>query len=223
MQCTVEIFFDGCWRKAGFFEPDERQLNLGVAGGGRFDYDIDYAVRYIGQPYCQVGVRYPVNFELYRELMWPAFLLDLLPSGAGRRVWVKRLGLIDNEGADWQLLLNGAGNPPGNLRIREACGRPLLDHPGFTREEIINRHEDFIEYAEKNGALVAGATDVQGEAPKFLMNRDFRGKWHADGALPDSAVEKLPETMRQCGVDDFLIERLAGRVQEISKDLLDVS
>ncbi len=191
MKCTVEIFFDGCWRKAGFFEPDENQLDLGVSGSGRFDYDIDYAVQYIAQSYCQVGVRYPVNFELYRETSWPMFLLDLLPSGAGRRVWIKRLGLVDNEGADWHLLLNGAGNPPGNLRIQEASRRLLVDHPGFTKGDVVDRYEDFIEYAETNGALVAGATDVQGEAPKFLMNRDRRGRWHADGALPDSEIEKF--------------------------------
>ena len=124
MKCTVEIFLDGRWLKAGFFEPDASQLNLGVGGSGRFDYDIDYAVKYIGQSYCQVGVRYPVNFELYRESTWPAFFLDLLPSGAGRRVWIKRLGLVDNESADWYLLLNGAGNPPGHLRVREASERP---------------------------------------------------------------------------------------------------
>ena len=191
MRCTVEIFLDGRWLKAGFFELDESQINLGAGGSGRFDYDIDYAVKNIDQPYCQVGVRYPVNFELYRESRWPAFLLDLLPSGAGRRVWVKRLNLIDNESADWSLLLKAAGNPPGNLRIREASERSLVDHPGFEKSDIVNRHEDFIEYAEKNGALVAGATDVQGEAPKFLMSRDCRGKWHPDGALPDSEVEKF--------------------------------
>ncbi len=36
-------------------------------------------------------------------------------------------------------------------------------------------------------------------------------------------LDKIPETMHQCGVDDYLIERLADRIQEISKDVLDAS
>ncbi|MCK5539937.1 MAG: HipA domain-containing protein [Deltaproteobacteria bacterium] len=99
--------------------------------------------------------------------------------------------MLDNESADWHLLLKGAGNPPGNLRIQEASERSPVDHPGFAKSDVVNRHEDFIEYAERNGALVAGATDVQGEAPKFLINQDCQGKWHADGALPDSKIKKF--------------------------------
>ncbi|MCK5916575.1 MAG: HipA N-terminal domain-containing protein [Deltaproteobacteria bacterium] len=185
MHCTIEIFLDGQWRQAGVFEPDVGELSLGVSGGGRFDYEIDYAVEYLDQGIkYQVGCRYPVGFELFREPQWPVFLLDLIPTGAGRRVWVKRLGLADSEKADWELLLHGAGNPPGNLRIAEAANRPVVNHLGFAKTEIIERREDFIEYAEKHGAMVAGATDVQGDAPKFLLTQDLLGNWHADGILP---------------------------------------
>ncbi len=186
MECTIEIHLDGEWIKAGSFASDAGGIRRGIAGGGRFDYDIDYVVARLGQGAAfQVGCRYPVDFTLYREGRWPAFLLDLLPSGAGRRVWVSRLGLRDDESADWQLLLNAAGNPPGNLRIAEAALQPQLGHPGFERQDIVGRQEDFIEYAERCGAMVAGATDVQGDAPKFLLVQDRAGRWHADGALPD--------------------------------------
>ncbi|PNU19137.1 phosphatidylinositol kinase [Geothermobacter hydrogeniphilus] len=192
MQCTIEIFIDGQWQQAGIFEPDAGTLSLGINGGGRFDYDIDYAVEYLDQGIqYQVGCCYPVGFELFREPKWPAFLLDLLPTGAGRRVWVKRLGLTDSEKADWELLLHGAGNPPGNLRIAEAISRPVVDHFGFAKTEIIERREDFIEYAEKHGAMVAGATDVQGDAPKFLLTQDVQGRWHADGALADEKAARF--------------------------------
>lgn len=186
VKSTIEIYLGGRWVTAGFFEPDPAGISRGIGGGGRFDYDIDYAVSHLGGgiPF-QVGCRYPVDFEFHREPRWPAFLLDLLPSGAGRRVWLRRLDLRDGEGGDWPLLLHAAGNPPGNLRIAEAALEPRPGHRGFEREEIVTRHEDFIEYAERHGAIVAGATDVQGEAPKFLLAQDSRGRWHADGALCD--------------------------------------
>lgn len=118
----------------------------------------------------------------------PAFLLDIMPTGAGRRMWLRRLDLRDGPAIDWELLLQGAGNPPGNLRIAEAAILYAEPHPGFTLEEVIEKSADFIEYAEKRGAVVAGATDVQGDAPKFLLARDHNGRWHPDGALQDREV-----------------------------------
>jgi serine/threonine-protein kinase HipA len=101
---------------------------------------------------------------------WPAIILDILPSGAG-----------DN--ADWPLLLHGAGSPPGNLRIKEAHATrssnqtlPTADgalvmaqeHPGFELDDILHKHEHFIEYAYQHGAISTGASDVQGVAPQIF-------------------------------------------------------
>lgn len=189
MIATLQISIDGKWLVAGTFEPVERDIAKGIAGGGLFEYDADFVLAHLdNSPGWRVGLRYPVNFELYRSVGWPAFLLDILPSGAGRRVWVRRLGLKNNEAADWWLLLNGAGNPPGNLRIAEAVIPPAGSHPGFTEEEIIQKKADFIEYAEARGAVVAGATDVAGDAPKFLLVRDKKRRWHPDGALEDRDI-----------------------------------
>ncbi len=80
------------------------------------------------------------------------------------------------------------GNAPGNLRIAGAAEETFDDHPGFERHEIIEKNVDFIEYAEACGALVAGASDVQGQAPKFLLVEDHDSRWHAEGALPDNQV-----------------------------------
>lgn len=111
-----------------------------------------------------------------------------MPTGAGRRVWLRRLDLRDGAPAEWELLVKGGGNPPGNIRVAEAVIPPGDPHPGFTREEIIERQADFIEYAEMRGAVVAGATDVQGDAPKFFLVRDHNRRWHPDGALEDGEV-----------------------------------
>lgn len=188
MISTIQIFRQGRWRTAGTFAPDRRAMTRGIAGGGLFEYDIDYAVEHQGDDSARVALSYPVTFELHRSDRWPAFLLDLMPTGAGRRVWLRRLGLRDGAAADWELLVRGAGNPPGNLRVAEAVIPPAGPHPGFTREEIVEKSADFIEYAEARGAVVAGATDVQGDAPKFLLTRDRNRRWHPDGALEDREV-----------------------------------
>jgi len=48
MDCHVQIFLDNGWKTAAVFEPDPQALDKGVAGGGRLQYDIDYAVTYLG-------------------------------------------------------------------------------------------------------------------------------------------------------------------------------
>ncbi|WP_432822547.1 type II toxin-antitoxin system HipA family toxin [Trichloromonas sp.] len=185
---TIQIFRHGRWHTAATFTPDRAGIKRGIAGGGLFEYGIDYAVEHQGESTAQVAFSYPVTFELHRSDRWPAFLLDLMPTGAGRRVWLRRLGLRDGTATDWELLVQGAGNPPGNLRVAEAVIPPGAAHRGFTREEIIDKSADFIEYAEARGAVVAGATDVQGDAPKFLLVRDRNRRWHPDGALEDGEV-----------------------------------
>lgn len=190
MNVTIELYIDYRWQTVGRFSPDKNSLELGIAGSGVFEYEIDYTVeRLDNQPQWRSGLNYPVSFELFRSDRWPAFLLDIMPSGAGRRVWLRRLELQDRASADWELLCRGSGNPPGNMRIAEAV-IPLSEqrHPGFSRDDIITRHADFIEYAEQRGAVVTGATDVQGDAPKFLVCRDRNLRWHPDGSLPDSEL-----------------------------------
>ncbi len=189
MIATMQIFVDDRWTTAGAFESGRIDVARGIAGGGFLEYDPDFTLSHLdNSPACRVGLGYPINFELHKSACWPPFLLDILPSGAGRRVWLRRLGLTDNEAADWQLLLNGAGNPPGNLRVAEAVIPPAGTHPGFTKEEIVDKQADFIEYAEARGAVVAGATDVAGDAPKFLLVRDRKRRWHPDGALEDRDI-----------------------------------
>jgi serine/threonine-protein kinase HipA len=184
MLATIQIFIDGKWTIAGTFDS-----RGGISTGGYLEYDPDFVLAHLeNRPECRMGLRYPTNFELHQESRWPAFLLDILPTGAGRRVWARRLGLVDSEEADWQLLLHGAGNPPGNLRVAESVIPPAEPHPGFTKEEVVEKNADFIEYAETRGAVVAGATDVAGDAPKFLLARDRKRRWHPDGALEDQLI-----------------------------------
>jgi serine/threonine-protein kinase HipA len=216
MFANLQICLDGEWVSLATFEQKSETSN------SWFEYEHAYVIELKDSPLHRAGLRYPVNFETYISSDWPAFLVDILPSGAGRRVWLRRLGLTDNEsiGLNWELLLNGAGNPPGNIRIVEAAiTPPEAPHPGFTMDEIIQKNADFIEYAEEMGAVVAGATDIPGDAPKFMMVRSQAGNWHPDGSLlaneiKDSWIVKFPRGKHD---RDFLILRNEAKYLEVAR------
>lgn len=180
MNATIQISLNGEWMTAARYD------------GSYFEYDYEYVIARGDSPLNRVGLRYPVNFEMYQQTVWPAFLFDIIPSGAGRRIWLRRLGLSlssDNESNNWKLLINGSGNPPGNIRILEAAIEvPTTPHRGFSMDEVIEKNADFIEYAERMGAVIAGATDILGDAPKFMLAQAENGRWHPDGSIADNEV-----------------------------------
>lgn len=201
---TIEIYRDGRWQPAATLTPEKPPQ--GYRGRADFEYRIDYAVDYAGPETAAaagLSCRYPVDFDLHRHPHWPAFVLDILPTGFGRRQWLEQLELADGPNADWPLLLHGTAFPPGNLRVREALAArrpdtkvptatgklvPMHDHPGFDREAVVARSEAFVEYAFQHGIYAAGGSDVQGVAPKLLLTQDHDGAWHAEGRLPDEAA-----------------------------------
>ncbi|MCW8966247.1 MAG: HipA domain-containing protein [Candidatus Pacearchaeota archaeon] len=192
MLATIQIHADGHWQTAATFESaSDALIAKGIAGGGRLLYEVDYASKYLDKgAYYAVSGRYPVNFEYIVTNSWPAFLVDLLPGGAGRRHFENK-GIPIGPAGDWPLLLAGAGYPPGHLRIAEAVQVVEQDsHPGFNRSELLAREENFIEYAYEHGAPVAGSSDVQGDSPKFLLVEDINGQWHAEGAISDSHIKQ---------------------------------
>lgn len=194
MECHIQIYLNNSWTTAAVFEPDSRTLNRGVAGGGRLEYNTDYAITHLGNKAAELMPGFTVGFELYRYEHWPPFLVDLLPGGAGRRAWIRRMQVEkDGRQLDWHLLIKGAGAPPGNLRIAEAVLAPPPEQfkIGFPRGDVIEQKERFLDYAEERGAHVAGASSVQGEAPKYLLAEDHAGMFHAEGAMNDENVRKF--------------------------------
>lgn len=194
MICDIEIFVDGRWQLLAHFKPfTQGQVErLGYRCPGTFDYDVEYAAEHVdSKDLHAASCQYPVDFTIHNLTTWPAFLLDILPSGAGRRAILNLLQLPDRgPRSDWELLMKGASNPPGNLRIRQAVEPQTQSHPGFTQADIVSRHEAFLEYALQRGAPVAGSSGAQGDAPKFLLTQDHEQKWHADGTLPDEKALK---------------------------------
>jgi len=202
---TLEIYRGGAWVPAGTLTP--AITGRGYLGASQFDYLMEYAAENAGPETAAaagVSCRYPVDFDLHRHEHWPPFVLDILPSGYGRRQWLEQLELADGPGADWPLLMHGAAFPPGNLRVAEAVKAkdldclvptaagdpvPMRNHPGFSRDDVIARDEAFVEYAYQHGIYAAGGSDVQGVAPKLLLAEDRCGAWHAEGRLPDPEVK----------------------------------
>lgn len=194
MNCHIEIFLNDRWQAAATFEPYQNTLERGIEGGSRLQYETEYAVEHLNDKDAELIPGLTVGFELFRFEDWPPFLIDLLPGGAGRRAWLRRMQVYkDGPHVDWHLLVKGAGCPPGNLRIAEAVPQPPPEQMkiGFPRGDIIEQREDFLEYAAERGAHVAGASSVQGEAPKYLLAEDANGMFHAEGALPDNQASKF--------------------------------
>lgn len=192
----IEIYIEGQWYTLGEVQLSMSNIDLGYKSPSLFSYDFDYLDRFganlLTNGFHAVSLQYPLNFGSIREKYWPSFLLDLIPTGMARENWLKRLNLRDGPAADFSLIENGAINPPGHLRIKTDRNLFQLNtkHHGFSYQEIISRGVDFIEYAEKMGAIVSGTSGAQGVAPKFLLVQDQFENWHGDGSISDDQIHK---------------------------------
>ncbi len=193
-KCHIEIFRDGTWQSAATLTSSEPER--GHESRSRFSYKLEYVNENLNNPDAAIACAYPVTYDDHSLDSWPAFMIDLLPGGAGREALARRHNIPspNHPRSDWLILKHGAGASPGNLRITEAVKtrEPIThySHPGFTKDEVIQNAPDFIEYAEEHGAIVSGSSDVQGDAPKFLVTEDTKGRWHIDGALLDSRAKR---------------------------------
>jgi serine/threonine-protein kinase HipA len=155
-------------------------------------YAVDWAFQHLGARDAHAAcARWPVGLEPLEQPHWPVFLIDMLPQGFGRQEMLRRLGLPATAGvaADWRLLGVGAGNPVGNLRIKEAAETLAVEAGpprGFTDDEVAERGEAFAEHLAAQGLFVAGSSGVQGEWPKILLTRADDGLLYLDHTLPDA-------------------------------------
>lgn len=218
--CEIEIRIGDEWRLLG---------ELTFLGGksvqtpSYFEYDVDY-VSEAGfglRDFRAASLNFPLSFEKYECEAWPPFLFDLLPQGAYRRQLSAKLQL-SGPNADLPLLQLGAGNPPGNIRIKgaeDALDEIPVGHIGFTKDDIIERNEDFIDYAYLAGAPVSGSSGAQGEAPKFLLRCSYDGRWHADGVLADEDTKAcyIVKFPRGKSEQDRLILRIEAAYWQVAK------
>jgi serine/threonine-protein kinase HipA len=192
-ECTIQLFAAGHWQ-------DVASVTLlgEVARGWRTASYTGYATEWAlshsrAVDAWALGSQFPVGLRTWKLEHWPVFLLDMLPQGYGRGELLRQLGFPETAeaDADWPLLLAGAGNPIGNLRVKEAADW-LSTHDGavegFTDEEVAARSEDFMGYLSLHGLYVAGSSGVQGEWPKILLTRARDGLLYLDHTLPDTAA-----------------------------------
>jgi serine/threonine-protein kinase HipA len=213
--CTIQLFTTGAWRDVGsvsLFAPAPQGWRAHSYTG----YDVAWAIEHEGARDAHAFTcRFPVGLASMELPHWPVFLIDLLPQGFGREEMLRRLNLPETaaEPADWPLLLAGAANPIGHLRIREAA------------EWLADRGGDFTEHLGAHGLFVAGSSGVQGEWPKLLLTRAADGLLYLDHTLPDAEAhthyivkfgrgrsEPLAEILRHEAVYMGLAQRLGLRV-----------
>jgi serine/threonine-protein kinase HipA len=194
--CTLQIYIDDAWRDAAALDLTG-DTALGVDAPTYLVYLPNHALEYWDRSdAAALSVSAPVDLGTYPAKTWPPFLVDLLPQGYGRVELLKQLGRegADGPAADWALLCAGAGNPIGNVRIKEAhewvAARTGSVTHGFTMEEVASRAGDFNEYLAQHGLFLAGSSGVQGEWPKILLTRANDGLFYLDHTLADQQAQE---------------------------------
>lgn len=192
----VEIYCDGAWRRAGELRalgPDRAQ----------FSYLPEYVFGNSPQP---VALGLPVSLAPPDEFVEdeigmrpntqvPAFVYDLVPQGRGRRHLIDLLNLTDSDALVMPLVMAGAFNPIGRLRLASAVAfyqdqaskeTQHGEFEGLRLEDILTRTDEFLDHISLHSMLATGTTGVQGVAPKFLLTTNREGRWYADLALADA-------------------------------------
>lgn len=193
--CAIQLHAAGAWHDVASVSLLGPEIE-GWKAKTYMGYAVDWAFAHTGATDAHaLCAGWPVSLEPLQSPHWPVFVIDMLPQGYGRQELLRRIGQVPTAGvvADWQLLLAGAGNPIGNLRVKEAAdwvatqSGPLR---GFTDDEVAERGDEFTEHLAAHGLFVAGSSGVQGEWPKILLTRAEDGLLYLDHALPDArAVE----------------------------------
>lgn len=193
--CTLQLHVNGAWHDAGAVSllGDEK---AGWQARSYTAYSADWALQHARQTDARAfSSSFAVDLKELELNHWPVFLIDVLPQGYGRAELLRRLGIsaLAQESADWRLLLAGAGNPVGNLRVKEAAewlSAQEGEVRGFTDEEVSTRAAHFAENLAGHGLFVAGSSGVQGEWPKLLLTRAEDGLLYLDHTLPDSRARE---------------------------------
>jgi serine/threonine-protein kinase HipA len=201
---NIQIHHSGSWHSAARVEIQNPEL--GVGGRALTAYELEYvlgdwnteglAAEKPAIDAHALSVALPLGLDPHRTDKWPAFLVDLMPQGQVRRRIAEELRAApDDSRIDIPLLLRGAGNSIGNLRVYEAwqqeqqraAGEIFI---GLTMDDILNSADRFVEAAEKYALIATGSSGVQGEWPKLLMTRRGDDLWYPDSLVPDDDTKE---------------------------------
>lgn len=211
---TIQTFVDGEWCDALLLSVDS--IARVAESTCTVHYEHHYLINHLdemGSVFAPaVSINLPLDWNLSTTRGYPAFIYDIVPAGAARRSLERRFGQDRPTGMDMELFLLSRCTPApvGHLRIKESVEQLDLGRAqAFQRQEVVERTNDFLEYAYEQGAAIGGATGAQGEAPKLLMTEDRHGELHADAVLSDA------ESARH-----WLIKFARNRVSERDKNIL---
>ncbi|TWI61124.1 serine/threonine-protein kinase HipA [Pseudoduganella lurida] len=213
--CTLQVFIDAQWQDAATVEMTG-SVHHGIDSPVYLAYLPNYALAHWGRvDSAALSANLPVGITHWMPETWPPFLTDLLPQGYGRAELMRQLHLGSHSGPahDWALLRAGAGNPIGNIRVKEAHAwateRSGSTMHGFTMEEVAARAGDFNEYLAQNGLFLAGSSGIQGEWPKILLTHATDGLLYLDHTLPDAQAVRHYIVKFGRGTDRALADILA--------------
>ncbi|CAD5106204.1 hypothetical protein PSEWESI4_00464 [Pseudomonas carbonaria] len=159
-----------------------------------------------------ISVNLPLNWNHVDSQGYPPFVYDIIPAGAARKSLQNRFGGEKPDGMDMDFFLLGrcTPSPIGHLRVKESFEH--IDQTrmeAFPRQEVVDRTNDFLEYAYESGAALGGATGAQGEAPKLIMVEGEDGALYADAMLPDELARR-----------HWLVKFARNQVTERDKNIL---
>ena len=184
---TIQTHFSGEWHDAATLTFQSRSTRVAYLNE-YLEAEID---SFLKTDERSIAEAYPLDFEIWTTKDWPAFVLDIMPSGAARRWWTRQLGLqgLTDKDLEHKLLREYTSAPIGHLRVKESVRDYQAPIP-FTKDEVIGRDTSFLEYAAEDGAALGGATGAGGDAPKVLLVEDSAGHVYPEGALKDHEVVK---------------------------------
>lgn len=226
MDLTVETFWQGSWHFTAVVSLSDE--TRGYLGPSRVEYEIDYfanqaAAEFVDEDSIRdaraLSVQYPANLAAYSRQTWPPFMLDLMPQGHARRTLAEHLRIgIDARESDLPLLMSAAGNPIGNIRIREASEAEeqrlaKVGRIGVTEADILGCSELFMDVVNRFQTIASGSSGLQGEWPKVSMTLATDGLYYPDSFVRDDEaikhiIVKLPRSSNER--DRLILEAEAG-------------
>ena len=169
-QLTLQLYSAGQWRDAmtlAFSEPEK-----GLKGPCRFGYKQDYLVENlhaIDSPFsASVSACVPLDWEARHTKEAPAFLHDIAPAGAAKKILTRQIGREKPDALAIDLFLLGRSTPApiGHLRIKESYERLGVNASiGFSRQSVIDRDNDFVSTLMSKAPLLAGRQGRAGRLP----------------------------------------------------------
>lgn len=222
MHLNIQISNNGQWQDAATLEL-RGELSKGLKASTILQYQIDYVSSNLNANDSRaLSLNEVVNFSPKDKGTFPAFCFDIIPAGRAREFWLDRLNLEDRPSSSWELLRLGAMTPPGNIRVKEAYETLVqMDHPGFSKDDVIRMKEEFIDHAEECGAPISGSSGANGEAKKFLLTEDIHGRFHPTGIIPLEKRKKewIVKFPRDKYDEDLEVLRGEDNFHKIAKDL----